>query len=282
MPFEGPLDWDGMLAYFERRAVAGVEHVADGAYRRTIVVDGQPGVLELRRGGDDHLTLTAHLPSVAGLIHVTERARLIFALDRDPRPANVHLQDDPVLGPLVRSRPGMRVPGTWDPLETGVRAIIGQQVSVKGASTVMARLVERVGRPVPGLEVLGLHHTFPDAATLADADLGQIGMPTARVAAISTFAAAVAQGEVALDGSMGLDELVGALCALRGIGPWTAHYLALRIGELDAIPEADLGLRKAVDPPDLVSAARVAERAEAWRPWRGHAAIRLWSADDAA
>jgi 3-methyladenine DNA glycosylase/8-oxoguanine DNA glycosylase len=105
-------------------------------------------------------------------------------------------------------------------------------------------------------------------------------MPGARAEAIRTFAAAVAKGEIVLDGSMALDELVSSLCSLRGLGPWTAHYLALRIGELDAIPEADLGLRRAIDPPAVVTPARVAERAEAWRPWRGHAAVRLWTADE--
>ena len=282
LPFEGPLDWDTMLGYFALRAVRGVECVADGVYRRTIVVDGAPGVLELSRGGADHLLLRAHLPRVEGLIHVVQRARQIFGLDRDPRPADEHLSADPIIGPLVHDHPGLRVPGTWDPVETGVRAIIGQQVSVAGASTVMARLVERAGTPVPGLAQLGLTHTFPSAAELAEADLDAIGMPTARAAAITSFAAAVDKGEAALDGSLGLDELVAALCAVRGVGPWTAHYLALRLGEPDALPVADLGLRRAARPDAPLSTAALAEASEAWRPWRSTAALRLWLSEGAA
>jgi DNA-3-methyladenine glycosylase II len=266
-----------MLGYFERRAIRGVEHVADGTYRRTILTDGEPGVLELSRGGDDHLLLRAHLPQVRDLIHVVQRARQIFSLDRDPAAANEHLGADPILAPRVAANPALRVPGTWDAYETGVRAIVGQQVSVAGASTVTARIVERVGSNVPGLDALGLTHTFPDPATLASADLDGIGMPGSRVAAIKAFAAAVDKGEVALDGRLPLDDLIAAICAVPGLGPWTASYIALRLGESDAFPAADLGLRRAARPdgPPLTT-AEMSARAEPWRPHRGAAALRLW------
>jgi len=278
LPFTGLLDWDLLLAYFERRAIAGVEHVAGGTYRRTIDIDGAPGVLELSRGGDDHLLLRAHLPQVGGLIHVVQRARQIFALDRDPEAANARLSADPVLAPSVAARPGLRVPGTWDAYETGVRAIVGQQVSVAGASTVTARIVERVGQPVLGLEAFGLTHTFPDPATLAGADLDGIGMPGARAAAIKAFAAAVDKGEVPLDGRLPLDDLIAAICAVPGLGPWTASYVALRLGESDAFPAADLGLRRAANPAgDPLTTAELTTRAEAWRPHRGAAALHLWA-----
>jgi AraC family transcriptional regulator of adaptative response / DNA-3-methyladenine glycosylase II len=277
LPFHGPLDWHLVLAYFERRAIAGVEHVADGTYRRTITVDGDPGVLEVGPGGPDHLLLRAHLPHVGGLIHVVQGARRIFALDRDPSVADDHLAADPVLAPLVADTPGLRVPGTWDPYETGVRAIVGQQVSVAGASTVTARIVQRVGRPVPGLGPLGLTHTFPDPATLAAADLDGIGMPTARARAIKAFAAAVDKGEVPLDGRLPLDDLLAAVGAVPGLGPWTASVIALRLGEPDAFPAADLGLRRAANPEGgPLTAAELAARAEAWRPHRAAAALRLW------
>ena len=187
-----------------------MEHVADDTYRRTITVDGDPGVIEITRGGGDHLVLRAHLPHAGGLIHVVQRARAIFGLDRDPSAADAHLADDPVLAPLIAASPGLRVPGTWDPFETGVRAIVGQQVSVAGASTVTARIVERVGVPVPGLEPFGLTHTFPAPATLATADLDGIGMPGARAEAIKAFAAAVDKGELPLDGRLPLDDLLAA------------------------------------------------------------------------
>jgi AraC family transcriptional regulator of adaptative response / DNA-3-methyladenine glycosylase II len=280
LPFRGALEWDVLLDYFATRAIAGVEHVDGGTYRRTIEVDGQPGVLELSCGEEGHLHLRAHLADVRGLIHVVERARQIFALDRDPAEANAQLAVDPRFAAAVATRPGVRVPGTWDPHETGVRAIVGQQVSVRGAGTLTARIVERAGRPVPGFEDLGLTHTFPDPATLSQADLSGIGMPGARVAAIKAFAAAVDKGDVPIDGRLPLDDLVAAITAVPGLGPWTASYLALRMGERDAFPVADLGLRRAASRDGTpLSTAALAERAERWRPHRATAAVRLWMSE---
>lgn len=279
LPFHGPFDWPLMLGYFERRAITGVERVDGDTYRRTIVVDGEPGVLELTAGGPGHLLLRAHLPHVRGLIHVVEAARRIFALDRDPTAANAHLGSDPVLAPLVAQSPGLRVPGTWDAYETGVRAIVGQQVSVAGASTVTARIVERVGEPVAGLEPFGLTHTFPAPTTLATSDLTGIGMPGARANAIKAFAAAVDKGELPLDGSLPFDDLIAAICAVPGLGPWTAGVIALRMGEPDTFPAADLGLRRAANPGgEALTTAELLARAEAWRPHRAAAALRLWHA----
>lgn len=283
LPFRGPLDWDLLLGYFARRAIRGVEHVdlASSTYRRTVVIDGEPGLLELSRGAADHLVLRL-VPArgEAPAAGVVARARGIFALDRDPTEAAAHLAADPVLAPIVAARPGLRVPGTWDPYETGVRAIVGQQVSVAGASTVTARIVERVGTQVDGWDQPGLTHTFPEPATLAGADLTGIGMPGARVEAIRAFAAAVDGGEIALDGTVSLDELIESICRVRGLGPWTASYIALRMGESDAFPAADLGLRRAVNPVAPLTTAALAARAEAWRPWRGQAALRLWLSEE--
>jgi len=145
LAFQPPLDWDHLLDYFAARAIPGVEHVSDGTYRRTIVVDGDPGVLEFRRGGDDHLLLTAHLPHWEGLIHVVQRARRVFDLDADVERIDADLERDGTLGPIVRRRPGVRVPGAWDPFEIGVRAILGQQISVAGATRLAGRLVDAFG-----------------------------------------------------------------------------------------------------------------------------------------
>src|ERR687891_340657 len=225
LPFRPPLDWDAMLGYFALRAIPGVEAVADGTYRRTIVVDGDPGVIEVSLGGDDHLLLRAHLPHWEGLIHVAQRVRRIFGLDADGDAARAHF----------------------------------------------------------GTEPLGLTHTFPPAAALAEADLDGIGLPGARIRAVQGFAAAVAENRVRLDRSVGLDELVDSITALPGLGPWTAHYVALRLGEPDALPASDLGLRRALAngsaPAALPSAGDLAARAESWRPWRALAAVHLWSND---
>ena len=139
------------------------------------------------------------------------------------------------------------MPGVWDPFEVGVRAIVGQQVSVAGASTITGRLVERAGTAVPGLTQFGLTHVFPTPATLATADLTGIGLTGARIAAIRGFAHAVATGSLRLDRSLTLEELVAATVAVPGLGPWTANYLALRMGEADAFPAGDLGLRRGIE-----------------------------------
>lgn len=282
LPFHGPLDWETLLAYFAARAIPGVEHVSGGAYRRTIVVDGDPGVLELSRGGDDHLLLVAHLPHWEELIHIVQRARRIASLDLDLDEPASHLGDDAIIGPLLRTRPGVRVPGTWDPFETGVRAIVGQQVSVAAANTLTGRIVERIGTPVPGLAQLGLTHAFPSARTLASADLGGLGLTRARSDAIRAFAGAVADDAVRLDRSVSLEGLVASLTAIEGLGPWTANYVALRLGERDACPTTDLGLQRVLARSLRQSAATLGELAEGWRPWRALAATHLWLADGPA
>jgi AraC family transcriptional regulator, regulatory protein of adaptative response / DNA-3-methyladenine glycosylase II len=275
-----------MLGYLALRAIPGVEAVARGIYRRTVVVDGAPGVIEVARGGDDHLLLRAHVPHQDGLAEVAPRVRRIFGLDTDLDAARAALGGDPVIGPLLAARPGLRVPGTWDPYEIGVRAIIGQQVTVAGANTLAGRLVERHGKRVPGPEAPGLTHTFPRPSTLAEADLDGIGLTRARARAISAFAAAVAANRVRLDASAPLDELVAAIAGVPGVGPWTAQYVALRIGQPDALPASDLGLRRALAQPGassvLPSAAEVTVRAGAWRPWRALAAVHLWTSGHAA
>jgi len=278
LPFQHPLDWDRMLGYLRARAIAGVESVSGRTYRRTIAIDGDPGVIELSPDGPDHLVLRAHLPHWEGLIHVAQRARRIFNLDADVEAATLALDPDPIIGPLVRARPGIRAPGTWDPFDTGVRAIVGQQVSVAGAGTITARIVERHGVPVPGLQPFGLTHLFPAPSTLATADLGGLGLTSARSAAINAFARAVADRAVPLDRGSRLDQLVESITSIRGLGPWTAQYVALRAGEPDAFPATDLGLRRSLShAAGRPVASREAERvAEPWRPWRAHAAAHLW------
>ena len=282
LSYRGPLDWEAMLAYFAARAIPGVEHVSQSTYRRTIVVDGDPGVLELLPGGADHLVLRVHLPYWRDMIHIAQRARRIASLDLDPGEAGGHLGEDSIVGPLLRRRPGVRVPGTWDAFETGVRAIIGQQVTVAGANTIAGRLVERLGTPVPGLEQLGLTHTFPSADTVADAELAGLGLTRARADAIRAFARAVADDDIRLDRSVSLDRLVESVTAIDGLGPWTAQYLALRLGERDACPTSDRGLERALARSVRRSRVTIGELADRWRPWRALAATHLWLADGSA
>jgi AraC family transcriptional regulator, regulatory protein of adaptative response / DNA-3-methyladenine glycosylase II len=277
LPFHGPFDWEAMLDYFAGRAIPGVEYISGDTYRRTVVVGGDPGVLELRSGGDDHLVLRAHLPHWEELVHVVQRARHIANLDFDLDEPARRLVRDAIIGPLVRARPGLRPPGTWDPFEMGVRAIVGQQVTVAWANSIAGRIVERSGTRVPGLERLGLTHTFPSASTLACADYTGLGLVPARADAVRSFARAVAEDALRLDRSVSLERLIASLTALDGIGAWTAHYLALRLGEPDACPTTDLGLQRALSRP-APQGSPADDLAERWRPWRALAATHLWNA----
>jgi AraC family transcriptional regulator of adaptative response / DNA-3-methyladenine glycosylase II len=274
-----------MLGYLAGRAIAGVEHVSTGVYRRTVTIDGEPGVLELSSGPADQLRLRVDLPPGGGLDpHRVQRARQIFNLDADATDATALLSADPIIGSLLQTCPGVRPPGTWDPYETGVRAIAGQLVSVAAANTVIARLVQRHGTRLPGLRTVGLSHLFPSAHELAGADLTGLGLPPVRARAINAFARAVADGEVVLDRSRTLDELVTSITAIAGLGPWTAHYLALRLGESDAFPATDLGLRRALEhrTGERITGAAANRLAERWRPHRAHAVAQLWFSDRGA
>jgi AraC family transcriptional regulator, regulatory protein of adaptative response / DNA-3-methyladenine glycosylase II len=190
------------------------------------------------------------------------RARRMMSLDLELEEASRHLAGDPIVGPLVAARPGLRVPGAWDAFEIGVRAIVGQQVTVAGANTLMGRLVRRVGLPTP--------------AALSAADLSGLGLTGTRALAIRSFAHAVADGTIQLDRGVALDEFVASVVSIDGLGPWTAQYLALRLGEPDAFPMTDLGLRRAVAALAADPGARLPDLAERWRPWRALAATHLW------
>lgn len=279
LPYDGVLDWGGMLDYFAPRAIPGVESVADNSYRRTVLIEDNPGVIEVMAGEGSHLVMKAHLPHWGGLIHIAQRARSIFGLDSGLEEGQRHLGEDPIIGPLIARKPGMRVPGVWDPFEIGVRAIIGQGITVAGATTITGKLVEGYGTPVPGLAAMGLSHLFPSPSTLANANLTGLGLTGSRQKAIHGFSEAVLLGEIPIDGSAGLSELVTAITSISGVGPWTANYVALRMGEPDAFPDADLGLQRAYDRIIAGSASSMAAAADAWRPWRALAATHLWVGD---
>jgi AraC family transcriptional regulator of adaptative response / DNA-3-methyladenine glycosylase II len=276
LAFLGELDWSSMLGYFAARAIPGVESVEGDTYRRTIVVDGYPGVLELWPGGRDHLVLCAHLPRWDELVHVVQRARGIANLDLALGPARHVLVADPVIGRLLGARPGLRPPGTWDAFETGVHAILAQGATLTRTTRLSARIVERFGTRVNGLERLGLTHTFPVPATLAIADLGEVGVARARAAAIRAFARAVVDDHVRLDRSLGLEQLIASLSSLGGVDVATAHYIGLRLGEPDAFPINASGLQSVVPSVAADVSREVADR---WRPWRALAIIRRWQAD---
>ena len=196
----------------------------------------------------------------------------MFDLDADPLAIHAPLKRDPLLARLVKARPGLRVAGAWDAFELGVRAILGQQVSVAGASTLTARLAAKFGHPVP-FQIEGLEYTFPTSDEIVEADLA-IGIPASRAEAIREFARAVASDALLLDGNQDAAECVDRLCAIRGLGPWTAQYIAMRaLSDPDAFPAGDLVLLRAAG---IKTTAELERHSERWRPWRAYAAMHLW------
>jgi AraC family transcriptional regulator of adaptative response / DNA-3-methyladenine glycosylase II len=210
---------------------------------------------------------------------VVARVRRLFDLDADPGAIAATLARDPRLRRGVERRPGLRVPGAFEPFETAVRAILGQQVSVAAATTLAARLVHRFGHPLPApLAREPLTHLAPDAAALADADFAAFGVPQRRADAIKTFAREVASGRLRLGEADGVDATVARLRELPGFGPWTAHYVAMRAcSQRDAFPAGDLGVRRALGRAgELAREAEAERRAERWRPYRAYAVMHLW------
>jgi len=252
-----PFDGATVLEWLAVRAVPGLEEVADGAYRRRVAVGDRTGTVRVVPAAAG-VVASVDLPPGTHLGSVVAGVRRLFDLDADPQAVDAHLGADPVLAPLVADRPGMRVPAWWSGFEAAVRAVVGQQISVAAARTVVGRIVA----------AHGVDGAFPPPEHLLDAPLEGLGMNGQRAATVRRLADAVLAGAVVLDGSVGHDELVRSLVALRGIGPWTAEYVALRMGEPDAFPAEDLHLGRLLGDADP----------DRWRPWRAYAAMHLWTA----
>lgn len=266
-----------LLAFLGARTISGIEECQDATYRRSLHLPRSYGILTATPR-HDHVQVRLQLGDVADLGVALQRARRLFDLDADPAAIMAVLGADPLLAPLVTRWPGIRVPGQVDGFELAVRAVLGQQVTVKGARTLAGRLVRKLGAPVDP-PVDGITHLFPTADAVADDDLDGIGLTTARVRSLRALAEAVADRRVVLDGSADRDETVSTLLALPGIGPWTAAYVAMRaLGDADAIPLTDLGIRHAVRSLGASAEPRhLAALAEGWRPWRAYAALHLWA-----
>jgi AraC family transcriptional regulator, regulatory protein of adaptative response / DNA-3-methyladenine glycosylase II len=292
-----PFGSAGLLDFLRARAIPGVEQVSAGRYARTLRTAAGTGVIELiPRPGQGHALLRVRLDSLAGLGQVVYRARRLLDADADPVAIDAALAADPVIAPLVRARPGLRVPGSYDGFELAVRAVLGQQVSVAAARTFagrLARLARRDDLPVPpgyhpapgqprppeiaaGGFVPGqageLSALFPDAAELAGADLSGLGLTTGRQRTLRALAQAVASGRLNLDPGADPAETAARLAELPGIGPWTISYIMLRSGDPDAFPATDLGVRRAM----AQLGAPPGHQAH-WRPWRAYAVLHLWT-----
>jgi AraC family transcriptional regulator of adaptative response / DNA-3-methyladenine glycosylase II len=295
-----PFDAAGWLGFLAARAIPGVEQVTADRYTRTVRTAAGPGIIELvPQPGQGHILLLARLSGLGAVGPVVGRARRLLDADADPVAIGAALATDDLLAPLVRARPGLRVPGAYDGFELAVRAVLGQQVSVAAASTFAGRLAARygvllpggpaLGEPgphelTPGAPALGSPGTggptsggpgtvFPDPGALADAGLDGLGLTTARQRTLRALAQAAAAGRLNLDHGADPEEIAARLREVPGIGPWTIGYILMRAAaDPDAFPDADLGLRRVMTrlgiPPGYEAR---------WRPWRAYAAMHLWT-----
>lgn len=276
-----PYAWSAMRDFLAARAIPGVEVVEEERYARTIMVAGQPGSIAVAPDADG-LRIVVDGVADAELPGVVARLRRLFDCDADPAAIGAHLSADPHLAPLVTARPGLRVPGAWSGFELGVRAILGQQVSVAAATRLCGRLVAERGVRLATPAGRGLTHGFPGPERIAEVEIAAIlGMPRARGAAIQALAAARLAVPDLFSHRQTFAAAVARLTAIRGIGPWTAQYVAMRVlRDPDAFPVGDLALMRALDTGGgRPNPAGLLLRAEAWRPFRAYAAMHLWMSD---
>lgn len=276
LPYRPPFDAAALFAFLEARAVPGVEEAGVGVYRRSLRLPGGTGVVELR-AGEDLLDARFWLSDLRDLGAAMQRTRALLDLDSDPRTVVDALGSDVVIGQLVRDAPGRRVPGSVDGEELAIRAVLGQQVSLGAASTHAARLTEDFGERL-GSPIGAVTHLFPSAAALSEADPARIGLPAMRRRALRALVDVITDGELVLDAGAERDEVKRRLLALRGIGPWTVGYIAMRgLRDPDMFLASDLGVRKALaglgQNPDPGAAERLARR---WAPYRSYAVQHLW------
>ena len=269
-----PYNWTGMLAFLAARAIPGVEAVDAAGYRRSISLNGCHGYFAVSKDDDqDVLAVRVQIPDSRLLYRIIERIRSLFDLNADWTAIANGLAGDPELAARMHAEPGLRVPGCWSGFELTVRAILGQQISVKGATTFAGRIAKSFGQPFAG--PAQLTHIFPAPEVLADADLTSVGLTTKRAETIRALARAVCQGQIRFEGVNASEALLARLTEIPGIGSWTAQYVAMRaLGEPDAFPTGDLGLLLALG---LSNPRELESRAEAWRPWRSYASMYLWT-----
>jgi AraC family transcriptional regulator of adaptative response / DNA-3-methyladenine glycosylase II len=271
--FRPPYHWKAMLAFLAPRCTPGVEVVEAGCYRRTICVNGSYGSFEVCPDQERHCLLAQiEFGDPQSLFMIVERIRAMFDLNADWASIAATLRADRALAHCIESDQGLRVPGCWNGFELTTRAILGQQITVKGATALAGRLVEKFGKPFQGST--GLTHSFPAPEDLADAKIASIGITSARAETVRALARAVCEGKINFSGIVDSQAFLTRLCELPGIGKWTAQYAAMRaLGEPDAFPSADLGLLHAMN---LRGARELEQYSEVWRPWRAYAAMYLW------
>jgi AraC family transcriptional regulator, regulatory protein of adaptative response / DNA-3-methyladenine glycosylase II len=282
--YRPPYDWDSMLSFLRARAIPGLEIVENGSYLRTVGMDGFTGTLQVTHlPARRSLCVSIRFPRVQSLPAIISRVRRLFDLGADIETIEAHLSVDALLAPLVAQHPGLRAPGGWDGFELAVRAILGQQVSVTAARRLAEQLVLSHGEPVSTDFVSDprLAHVFPEPECLARAKSIEVGMPAARRSALKELATAAAADPNLFRPFGTIEEAIAKLRKIRGIGEWTAQYIALRaLRETDAFPAADVGLLRGAELMDgeRPTVPNLLARSESWRPWRAYAAQHLWAA----
>ena len=289
LPYRKPFSWPAMLEFFAGRATPGVESVIGDTYRRTISLGERHGVIAVSPAGSKklsaYLMLTIQCVDTGALFEIVQRSREMFDLDAPIGEISTTLKRDESLQGLIRKSPGMRVPGAWDGFELMIRAILGQQISVKAATTLAGRIADQYGERLSLSDEsgdVGLRRIFPSADRLRHARFSNIGLVRSRAETIRRVAAAAVDGELNFDVTQEPEDFCRSLTSIKGVGDWTAQYVAMRVlKNPDAFPSSDLGLLKAVDlignQTGRTTPAELLRRANSWRPWRAYAALLLWS-----
>ena len=282
LSYRPPYDFAALLGFLRNRALPGIEQVDEHSYQRVIGTGDAPGWLRISAWPGEQHALQLDLLNVAPsqMLGVVSRVRRMFDLDADPLAIAQTLSASPLLAPIMARYPGLRLPGGWDGFEVAVRAVLGQQVSVAAARTLASRIVQRYGVVIESPSGTRLERLFPGPAQLADADLGQMGITQARIDTIKGIARALVEGRVDFALEQPLPTFIERWVQLPGIGPWTAHYIAMRVlKHPDAFPAADLILRREANPHGApLTTQALQSLAESWRPWRAYSVMYLWRA----
>lgn len=281
LSYRQPFDWASLLAFFSGRVTPGVEAVVGDSYQRTLQIDDKHAIVDVRPDAKaGYLLLTLHSVNTSALFETVQRAREVFDLDAPVADIASVLGADDVLRTSLKAYPGIRVPGAWDGFELTIRAILGQQISVKAATTIAGRIAARYGAPLDhaAADKDGLRFLFPTAARLSRARFNDIGLVSSRAETLRRVASAVVSGELQFDVAMDPADFCTTLKSIKGIGEWTAQYVAMRaLKNPDAFPDSDLGLLKALKHPARATPSELSRHAEKWRPWRAYAAMHLWN-----
>ena len=279
LSYRPPFDWRAMLEYLATRSIPGVEKVEGNAYYRSIALGEETAEIKVEfLKVSNTALLTIFCAQTRDLYQIVERVRVMFDLKAVSTEIEAYLSKDPLLQTLIEKHPGIRVPVAWDGFEVAVRAILGQQVSVKGATTLVSRLAQRCGSAYSNKHCSDLQVIFPTPKQILASSLDGLGITTRRIASIKAMAECVEAQELRFDGSMSSDEFVERSTQIPGIGPWTAQYIALRaLNDPDAFPHADLILLRAAAVEEApLNPKQLLEISQRWRPWRAYVVMLLW------